>query len=158
MPLPLKNDNVKLPNNKALSEHRLTKLLGSFNLHKFLSNSREVLETTSSHERVNIVKNLDLSKETLPMEKIEWCIESDTFQSRIHLKDKTLTIRGILPTVISVYVPLGLVSPRILVGKQILQVICKYGSSWDDEVTDNVRYKWAKCRDKLHKLKGPLNN
>ena len=68
LPLPLKNDNVKLPNNKALAEYRLTKLMRGFNLHKCLSNSREILETTF-HERVNAVKNLDLSKETLPMER-----------------------------------------------------------------------------------------
>ena len=128
--------------------------MGGFNRHKFLSNNREVLETTFPHERVNVVKNLDLSKETLPMERtlgIQWCIESDTFQFRIQLKDKPLTRRGILSTVSSVYDPLGLVSPVILVGKQILRELCKCESSWDDEVPDNVRSKWVKWRNELHK-------
>ena len=30
--------------------------VGGFNFHKFLSNSREILETTSTHERVNAVR------------------------------------------------------------------------------------------------------
>ena len=130
---------------------------GGFNLHKFLSNNKDVLAATSPHERAEGVKSLDFSKneDTLPIERtlgVEWCIESDTFQFRIQLKDRPLTRRGILSTVSSIYDPLGLVSPLILRGKQILQELCKNDVGWDDEVPDNVQPKWMKWRSELHKL------
>ncbi|XP_063878734.1 uncharacterized protein LOC135110395 [Scylla paramamosain] len=130
---------------------------GGFNLHKFLSNNKAVLAAISPHERADGIKSLDFSKneDTLPIERtlgVEWCIESDTFQFRIKLKDKPLTRRGILSTVSSIYDPLGLVSPLILTGKQILQELCKNAVDWDDEVPDYVKPKWIKWKDELHKL------
>ncbi|XP_063872995.1 uncharacterized protein LOC135107264 [Scylla paramamosain] len=130
---------------------------GGFNLHKFLSNNKDVLAAISPHERADGIKSLDFSKneDTLPIERtlgVEWCIESDTFQFRIKLKDKPLTRRGILSTVSSIYDPLGLVSPLILTGKQILQELCKNAVEWDDEVPDYVKPKWLKWKDELHKL------
>ena len=65
-------------------------------------------------------------------------MESDTLQFRIELKDKPLSRRGILSTVSSVFDPLGLVAPFILVGKRILQELCRDGVGWDDEVPDNL--------------------
>ena len=52
---------------------------------------------------------------------VEWCIESDAFKFRIELKDKPCTCRGILVTINSIFDPLGLIAPVVLVGKQILQ-------------------------------------
>ncbi|KAK3736794.1 hypothetical protein QZH41_011744 [Actinostola sp. cb2023] len=67
-----------------------------------------------------------------------WCIESDTFGFRIELRDKPLTRRGILSTISSVYDPLGAVSPIILVGKQILQTLCRHNADWDDPVPEDI--------------------
>ena len=130
--------------------------MGGFNLHKFLSNSKEVLAAIAPEEMNNTIKSLDLSKDTLPIERtlgVEWCVESDTFQFRIQVKDKPLTKRGILSTVSSIYDPLGLVSPLILIGKGILQELCREGVSWDDEIPQHVRPQWQQWRDDLHKLK-----
>ena len=65
------------------------------------------------------------------------------------MQDKPLSRRGILSTVSSVFYPLGLVSPFILVGKQILQELCRDGVGWDDEVADKLRPKWEKWRTEL---------
>ena len=67
-----------------------------------------------------------------------WCIETDNIGFRIELKDKPLTRRGILSTVSSVYDPLGIVAPVILVGKQLLQELCHDGIEWDDPVPSHV--------------------
>ena len=97
---------------------------GGVKLHKFLSNSKTVLESIPPEDRAKGLVDVNLLKEPLPIEGalgVQWCVESDCFQFTITLSDHTLTRRGILATVCSVYDPLGLISPVVLVGKQILQ-------------------------------------
>ena len=125
---------------------------GGLRLHKFTSNSREVLETIPEDERAKGLKNLDLHQNSLPMERalgVQWCVETDSFQFRITLQDKPLTRRGILSTVSSVYDPLGFLAPFILIGKQILPQLCRDKADWDEPIPDQVRMKWEKWRREL---------
>ena len=61
---------------------------GGMRLHKFISNSKEVIATIAPEDRAKGVKDLDLHSDVLPVERalgIHWCVESDTFQFRIIL-------------------------------------------------------------------------
>ena len=78
-----------------------------------------------------------------------WCIKSDTIGFRIELRDKPATCRRILSTISSVYDPLGAVSPVILVGKQILQALCRQNVSWDDPIPEDILPLWEKWRTDL---------
>ncbi|KAK3718426.1 hypothetical protein QZH41_004009 [Actinostola sp. cb2023] len=121
-------------------------------LHKFASNKREVLEALPTEDRSKDLKDLDLRKDSMPIQRslgTYWCIESDTFGFRIELRDKPLTRRGILSTISSVYDPLGAVSPIILVGKQILQTLCRHNADWDDPVPEDILSRWEKWRAQL---------
>lgn len=114
---------------------------GGFKLHKFISNWKEVIEAIPVDERAKGVKELDLTKDLLPIERalgVQWFVESDEFHFKAELKDRPLTRRGILSTVSSIYDPLGLIAPFLLQGKKILQVICKDGSHWDDPVPEDL--------------------
>ena len=125
---------------------------GELRLHKFSSNSREILETIPEDERAKGLKNLDLHQSSLPMERalgVQWCVETDSYQFRITLQDKPLTRRGILSTVSSVYGPLGFLAPFILIGKQILQQLCRDKADWDERLPDQARVKWEKWRSEL---------
>ena len=110
-----------------------TKLLcqkGGFHLHKFTSNNSEVLNSIPPEDRAADKRNPDLVSNDPEIERalgVHWCIETDTLQFRIELKDKPLSRRGILSTVSSIYDPLGLVAPVILQGKRILQELCRDG-------------------------------
>ena len=67
---------------------------GDFNLHKFISNSKEVIETIPKEQRASGIKQLDLSRDILPIERalgVQWCVQSDALQFRVVLKDKPLT-------------------------------------------------------------------
>ncbi|XP_060573471.1 uncharacterized protein LOC132731322 [Ruditapes philippinarum] len=130
-------------------------LKGGLHLHKFLSNSKEVLSHVPVSDRSNALKDNDLMCDDLPVERalgIQWCVESDTFQFRITLKDKPFSRRGVLSTLSSVYDPLGFLSPVILVGKQMLQQMCKDQIDWDSPLPDDCRPKWEKWRIDLHHL------
>lgn len=116
---------------KASSLIKSTKCLlakGKFNLHKFISNSKDMIEGIPKEQRASGIKELDLAKDGLPIERalgVQWCVQSDELQFRVELKDLPLMRRGIFASVSSVYDPLGLVAPFLLPGKQILQDLCK---------------------------------
>ena len=101
---------------------------GGFRLHKFTSNAKEVLQHVNEDDRQGSMKNVDLNVQNLPLQSavgIQWCLESDTLLFRIQLQDKPLTRRGLLSTISSIFDPLGLVAPFMLLGKKLLQEICK---------------------------------
>ena len=131
---------------------------GGLKLHKVVSNSPKVMQAVSPHDLATGVKDIDLSRmesKTTHIERalgVVWCIENDTFQFRINLQDKPLTRRGILSTVGSVYDPLGMAAPFVLVGKQILQKLCGEGMSWDEPLPDNIRHQWQSWRTDLMEL------
>ncbi|KAJ8028733.1 hypothetical protein HOLleu_31057 [Holothuria leucospilota] len=136
---------------------RTTNMLkkGGVRLHKFISNSRLVLESIPEQDHAKVMKNLDFRCDTVPLERalgVQWCVESDTFQFQITLKDQPLTRRGILSTISSVYDPFGFVAPVILLGKQILQTLCISQADWDSPVPDDLRCQWEKWRKGLLEL------
>ncbi|XP_033113563.1 uncharacterized protein LOC117114125 [Anneissia japonica] len=102
---------------------------GSLRLHKFISNSREVMEQIPKSEQATGIKDIDLSCDSLPVKRVgvQWCVESDQFEFRIVLKDQPLTRRGILSTVASIYDPLGFLAPFILKGPSSKRKWDKYG-------------------------------
>ena len=128
---------------------------GGFNLHKFISNSKEVIEAIPKEQRASGIKELDLTRDILPIERalgLQWCVQSDALQFRVVLKDKPLTRRGILASISSIYDPLGLAAPFLLQGKQILQDLCKNQAAWDEMVPDDIKARWEKWRGELHAL------
>ncbi len=73
---------------------------------------------------------------------VNWCVTSDNFRFRVSVKEHPQTRRGVLSTVASVYDPLGFAAPFILVGKQILQMMCQDKVGWDEKIKDNLRPQW----------------
>ena len=127
---------------------------GGFNLTKFVGNTERIISSIPQEHRAEQVKNLTLGQDKLPIERalgVIWCIESDTFNFRIELKDKPCTRRGILSTISSIYDPLGFIAPVVLVGKKILQDIC-HTNSWDEPVDDATRSTWERWRNELYLL------
>ncbi|KAK6169143.1 hypothetical protein SNE40_020252 [Patella caerulea] len=120
-------------------------------LHKFVSNSKAVLDTIPAEDCAGITK-LDIFAEQLTIERalgVQWNIISDSFQFRICLSDQPLTRRGILSTVSQIYDPLGLICPVVLVGKRILQELCRIGLDWDHDIPDELRARWEQWRINL---------
>ena len=128
---------------------------GGFGLHKIASNKKEVIEAIPAEERAEEIRNKEFDSEALPIERtlgVEWCVDKDSFQFRITLKDRPCTRRGILSTVSSIYDPLGFVAPLLLEGKKILQDLCREKTDWDDPVPEVVKMKWEKWRRELFTL------
>ena len=121
-------------------------------LHKFQSNSREVLEQLDPADRAEDMKNVDLSCENLPVGRalgVLWNIDSDYFSFAVKLQDRPLTRRGLLSTVSSVYDPFGFLSPATLLGKQMLQQMCADQIDWDDPIPEGLKSKWTQWYPKV---------
>ncbi|XP_078495177.1 uncharacterized protein LOC144749987 [Ciona intestinalis] len=124
-------------------------------LHKFTSNSREVLASISVEDRTSDLQAMDLNKVQLPLQRvlgIMWNIENDAFCFRMQIKDVPLTRRGMLSTVSYIYDPLCFVGPVLLEGKRIVQQLCKKGADWDDPVPNDLRYRWERWRNELQDI------
>ena len=91
----------------------------------------------------------------MPTEKalgIHWNIEKDKLGFDVNVKDKPQTKCGMLSMVSSIYDPLGLVSPFVLEGRQIIQMFCLNQLAWDDPVDEDIQQKWIKWKLNLKKL------
>ena len=95
---------------------------GDFKLTKFLSNSKQVLQSIDEADRRQGVKDKDLMGD-LPAERalgVLWDTETDKFGFRVTLKQKSWTRRGLLSVISSVYDLLGFATPLLLHGKVLI--------------------------------------
>ena len=142
------NELIELAkNSSALCENFGMKLC------KFVSNSRKVMESIEPSDRAKDIKEVDLKNDPLPSVRtlgIIWCIENDSLQFRIQLKDTPCTRRGILSSVSSIYDPLGLAAVVLIEPKAILQSLCRTNASWDDPVPTDLLMRWTKWRSEIH--------
>ncbi|XP_055368558.1 uncharacterized protein LOC114864937 [Betta splendens] len=129
---------------------------GKLHLHKFISNSREVLESFPDTKRAKQELNdVDLSYNELPIQTvlgIRWNVKSDTFSFKVALDEKPTTRRGILSTVASMFDPLGFLAPFLLLGKQIQQEMCQRGIGWDEPLPTEIKPQWDSWLNDLKKL------
>ena len=128
---------------------------GGFNLTKFISNNKEVLQSIPDADRKKGVKDCDLSKGTLPTDRalgVMWNTEEDTFGFKIQIKQKPFTRRGMLSMLSSMYDPMGFISPFMLTGRKIIQELCEENLSWDQAVPDDIKTRWQAWQQNLFKL------
>lgn len=126
---------------------------GNMRLHKFSSNSAEVLSSLPESERS--VQDKDLLTNSLPEQRtlgLQWSMKSDTFKFVNKIQEKPSTRRGILSIVSQLYDPLGFIAPYTLLGKNILQEINKTNIGWDDQIPEDTAIKWRKWMAQLPAL------
>ena len=140
---------------KHVADLRKLMLIGGFNLTKWASNDRQVLESIPPEERAKDVKELNLECDMLPTERalgVSWFVETDAFGFKVHIKEKPCTRRGILSVVSSVYDPLGMAAPFVLPAKLLLQDLCRKGLGWDDDIPSLQLSRWQAWLADLPKL------
>ena len=122
-------------------------------LHKLISNSKELMLTIPESERAGDIDTMELAMGTVErVLGVQWDINNDLFHFYVTLNYKPMTRRGFLSTVASVYDPLGCLAPFVLLGKQILQEMCKNKCGWDDPLSDELQPRWEKWLTELPKL------
>ena len=135
---------------------------GGFVLNKFMSSSRQVVQTIPEEDRAKSWQK-DLSDSSLPQESalgLKWNVENDCFvyETDFSLDDKPLTKRKLLSITSSLYDPLGFVSPVLLIPKLTQQELCRRSLEWDDQVPEDLLtdvVKWIEQVKSLSSLRIP---
>lgn len=83
---------------------------------------------------------------------MQWCIETDTFEFKLKVKEQPPTKRSMLSVISSVYDPLGFLAPLILPAKLLLQELCRKKCDWDDLIPQAFQQKWNKWLTDLEKV------
>ena len=125
---------------------------GGFRLTKWISNSRTVLMHIPKEDRAREVRELDLDRDKLPVERalgLLWSVEDDMFKFNIVLKEKPHTRRNMLSIVCSIYDPLGFLCPLTLPAKLLLQELCRSKHDWDSRIPQATSDKWGRWIDDL---------
>lgn len=124
-------------------------LKASFDLRGWASNVPSVIDDVMdkrNSDQTTLGKND--SERTLGM---IWNHKRDALGFNVNLRNTPIKIRegGVTPTkrqvtsaVMSVFDPLGLISPLTVVGKALMQDIWRSGVQWDDPITDEHRETW----------------
>jgi len=130
---------------------------GGFNLTKFVTNSKQVLEEIEVKDRAKEVK-IELGDDVCSKALgITWEVCDDKFCISIGncvRSDEVLVKRQMLSIIASMYDPLGLVSPCILVGKMLFQEATRLKVDWDEEVPYDVLRKWKIWMEGVADLQG----
>ncbi|XP_070402814.1 uncharacterized protein [Nothobranchius furzeri] len=125
-------------------------------LHKFVSNGPAVTGAFPPEDCVPLIKDLDLSGETPPMQRslgLLWEIELDTFTFSASAIIKPFTRRGVLSTVNSVFDPMGMLAPVTIEGRALLRELTSELNDWDIPLPEDKLKKWETWRDSLQVLK-----
>ena len=73
----------------------------------------------------------------------------NTLEFTIKLVEKPSARRELLSMLSSVYNPLGLGTPFMLKGRQIIQQLCQDMLPWDDQIDEKSAYEWRKWKNNL---------
>jgi hypothetical protein len=130
---------------------------GGFKLTKWTSNSKVVEESVAPTERAVSLKPLELESacRTMPRQRalgMQWNTDEDTLGFNVKQSAKSNTRRGILSILSSVYDPLGLASPFILLAKILLQDLSRLKLGWDQEIPTYHTEQWEKWLAELYVL------
>ena len=107
---------------------------------KWVSNSEEVISKIPEELRAT---ELAISHDTQPITStlgMLWHSSEDALTVAVSTVDKPtpITKRNVLKKIATVFDPLGLISPVLVRGKILLQVLWARGYDWDDEIKDDV--------------------
>ena len=128
---------------------------GNLRLHKFNSNSAEVLASLPATERA--VQDAELFSGNLPTQRtlgMEWNIDTDIFHFVNESTEKPETRRGLLSTVAQIFDPMGLIAPITLCGKNILQETCRQKLDWDDPIGEELSQEWRSWKKDIEEISG----
>ena len=125
---------------------------GSIELAKFVCSSSNVLKFLDPSLIASKVK-VDFS-ETINERSlgVNWHVNNDNLFYSVQQPQEIYTRRKVLSTIASVFDPMGLVSPFVLLGKQILQEACSAGLNWDDELPDPLKHRYKEWCQQLQDL------
>ncbi|XP_055604346.1 uncharacterized protein LOC129752596 [Uranotaenia lowii] len=153
---------------RLASEVKLVHSRGGFHIRNFVANSEEFLVRMGEPKNNSAVHfNADKESGTERVLGIAWNPMEDVFGFSANFKPELVkavngakrpTKRIILSCVMSMFDPLGLLTPFTVHGKLLIQDLWRTGCSWDepiDEASNSKWDRWTNLLPEIEKLKIP---
>lgn len=130
-----------------IRDHTKDALLSAgMKLHKWASNSPELLNSIPLDQQSSATA-LDLnSKETLKTLGMRWQPKSDAFQFKLNFDiDPDITSatkRTVLSTIAKLFDPMGLINPVIVIAKIFVKKLWSFNLGWDEPISNDLLNEW----------------
>ncbi|GFV82383.1 integrase catalytic domain-containing protein [Trichonephila clavipes] len=131
---------------------------GGFELHKWVSNSSELLKDLSTSSYVFDKEFQDAPVKTLGM---LWDPKVDCLTYKVKISDKVnFSKRDVLSEISRLYDPLGLIGPIVTKAKIFIQELWKIKLDWSEQLPPDAMEEWMNFYQKLAKQvqSGSLEN
>ena len=83
---------------------------------------------------------------------VYWDTALDVFVTKVNLKKKPNTRRGLLSNLSSIFDVIGYLQPYIVPVKKLMQKLCTLGIGWDEEIPETERVYWESWQQDLPNL------
>lgn len=121
----------------------LTLKSAQFNLRKFQSNNKYILDQIAPYTEPNNILNIPSNKISSKTLGLHWICDEDILSFSINIEHRSkITKRHILSVISQIFDPLGLVSPCIVEAKIVMQRLWVEKCSWDEEVSHDIKNMW----------------
>lgn len=135
---------------------------GGFEMTKWISNSKRVVESVPEHLRAQVFHDLKIDSENTERTLgLSWSPVNDEFVFELNFKKipvelsngfKIPTKREVLRIVMSVFDPIGFLAPIIIKARVLMQNIWKSRIDWDSEIPENLFELWQNWLKDLYTL------
>ncbi|VDP90554.1 unnamed protein product [Echinostoma caproni] len=118
-----------------------------------MSNSRHAIDCIPVGERAPSLRELQGSP--LPIGRaigVQWDSEKDEVLFQLQVPETTMTRKGILSSLASIYDPIEFVTPWLLPGTILMQDLCRKRVTWDETLCEADHKTWPDCWLSLSKL------
>nr|XP_053620905.1 uncharacterized protein LOC128681202 [Plodia interpunctella] len=121
---------------------------GQFDLVKWTSNSKRVLDSIPPSHRLSQVKEFD-DNDPHKVLGLCWSPDTDLFSLKICSTSPTCTKRAILSCVARIWDITGFVAPVVLYAKLLIKELWLCNCDWDDTPPAHIAKLWARFREEL---------
>ncbi|KAL0871503.1 hypothetical protein ABMA27_005221 [Loxostege sticticalis] len=131
-----------------------------FHLRKWKSNSKEIegivshITNAPTHTPTHLTNTRFREDDTCKVLGLEWSSTADVllYCTKLQLIPSLITKRAILSRLSSIFDPLGLIGPIIVVGKCLIQKLWRDKTGWDEPIPNHLLDLWNSFYSKLHCL------
>ncbi|XP_070511538.1 uncharacterized protein [Cardiocondyla obscurior] len=126
---------------------------GKFELSKWLSNHAELIPHDEQGESQLALLAEENDKKILG---IQWDSRRDEIiiEASRNPQGERITKRAILTEIASIFDPLGIMGPLIIVAKLIMQETWQAQVEWDETLSPDLHHRWSSFREQLQILRG----
>lgn len=125
-----------------------------FNMTKWVSNVKEVIERIPESERAPSIKVVE-EEIFMPVERtlsVIWDTRLDCFVYKVVKRDIADTRRKILSLIASLFDPIGFLAPFLVRAKLLLRQVWQFGIGWDETPPSEFLLEWSKWQKELNSL------